>query len=130
MSWYWEDYQDVVCEFFATKKHVARKQHVCGECHCRIHPGVTYLCYVGKWDGEFSMFIMCSNCCETWVTVLDIFDEYEVPALQVFGLLRGAIEELLDATFIDEDDQLVHMWLPDVQEITDMNPAQMSLFEA
>lgn len=127
MSWYWENYRDVG-EFYVTRKHVAREQHVCGECHCRIHPGVTYLRYIGK-DGEFSKSVMCSSCCETWVTVLDIFNEYEVPAKQVFGLLRTAIEELLDAGFIDEDDSLVSTWLPDVQKIADVNPAQILLFE-
>ena len=120
MSWYWDRKQLPPIDFHTTRQHVAKKEYECGECKETIEPDSTYRYYSGKIRKEdFFTFKMCMPCCSDWDTVLKIFDEnlesWEHAEI-IFGLLNVAVQELLEAEFIDESHHLVNRWLPDVQQ--------------
>lgn len=41
---------------------LARKKHVCCECHQTIKPGERYHSYFGVWDGYAETFKWCAQC--------------------------------------------------------------------
>lgn len=49
-------------EFFSSYTPVARKEHRCEECGCRIQPGEKYEYACGKWDGYFDVMKTCERC--------------------------------------------------------------------
>ena len=49
-------------EFFEEKKRKAIKQHKCSECRRMIDLGEIYSYIVGKWEGHFDTFKMCTDC--------------------------------------------------------------------
>lgn len=48
--------------FSNEKKHVARKEHKCGECQRKIAAGETYWRLSALYEGDFSETKMCAHC--------------------------------------------------------------------
>lgn len=56
----------VVPDFYSHSEPVARKQHVCCECHAPILPGEKHFSYRGKWDGYMMtgrQHLLCMKAC-------------------------------------------------------------------
>ena len=49
-------------DFHCISRPVARKQHQCDDCGCRIQPSEKYLRGAGKWEGDFTAFVSCEAC--------------------------------------------------------------------
>lgn len=56
------EYDGDQAEFSCITRQVARKQHVCCECHEPIQIGGVYVKWVGKWDGAFDTWKFCAAC--------------------------------------------------------------------
>lgn len=49
-------------EFFNEDWRRARKEHRCDECRKAIEKGQSYKYISGKWDGEISVYKVCTDC--------------------------------------------------------------------
>jgi hypothetical protein len=76
--------------FFSQSESIARKQHVCNECHCAISAGSKYERTAGKWDGRFEQYKTCTKCVE-----LRNYMKAHIPCFcwSLGGLLGDAIDE-------------------------------------
>jgi len=84
-------------DFYQEESPKARVPHICGECGVTIQPGERYRKCVGKWDGRFETYKMCSVCQE----ILDAFfcdgfffgqlhDDLRGHILDMGGEIKGA----------------------------------------
>lgn len=64
------DYEPM--HFYDESWHVARKGHMCSECHTVIRPGEKYLYCRGKWGSDFSVFKQHEECLAACVSVRKI----------------------------------------------------------
>ncbi len=65
-------------EFSAESSPVARKVHICCECHRKIMPRETYSRVSGLWDGKFEAYKTCLDCLSIRRT---FFSDYYVGGL-------------------------------------------------
>lgn len=50
------------CEFHKSTIRTAKKEHICGECDRKIHPGEKYEYISAKYDGEIFSVTTCIDC--------------------------------------------------------------------
>ena len=83
-------------EFYDESWHVARKHHMCAECHTVIRPGERYLACRGKWGGDFSVFKQHEECLAACIAARNYMKDQCVP----FG---GLIEWYHDGEYVKDE---------------------------
>jgi len=102
--------------FYREKRITAKKEHKCSECGKTIKASKKYYYSVGLWYDDcgdhFGTYKMCLQCKKDWDKILEIFRRKgEDEASCVFGLLKQAIEDALNAGFLTARNQLVKRYL-------------------
>ena len=87
MTWYPER-----PAIFEDVEIVARKSHVCCECHRKIDKGERYHFAKGLWDGHWSQFRTCLPCSDLRNTLRDDNDPDGV--IWYFGTLRETAHDV------------------------------------
>lgn len=77
-------------EFSRRTQPRARRQHKCTECDRAILPGETYERTVGRWDGEFCVFVTCEHCYDA--------RQFMVNSLPCFCWSHGSLHEEIRET--------------------------------